>query len=192
MDSICFKKCRYCREKKTIDRFDVARVGHRATCKECLKIRDEKKAMRKNNYLPLKTQPNEQSETVKKMIAYYLEYPQASIAEVSEATGIPKTTISTYRCTNAYFKSLRKVASGHITNLIPRALKSLEESLTSQNADVKFKSGVKVLENEKVLIKDGAEIYVNDLRSLPIERLKEIALQAEKIPQQTILEAELA
>lgn len=175
--------CQKCGQKPYYE-FAVSTRSKRGFAVKCRDCTPKKRTIPREPIRP-------DNERAKAIALYYIENPKASAKEVAVATGIPERTIYYYQHANSYLKALRTLASKKVTNFIPRALSGLGESLDSNNADVKYKSAVKVLENEKVLIKDGTEIIVNNLTNLPVATLKEIAAQAKDIPEQTILEAEL-
>lgn len=193
--------CKTCLKKLSLRYFQrnkQSNTGFRKHCNDCFNAKYFKNIdpnrKRKFREVLIPGQPrslDNQTEKVQRIAWAYIENPKATHREISKATGIPITWCKELSNTNSYLSTLRIVASRKMTKLIPRALKSVEEALTSSNEDVKFRSAVKVLDNERVLGPERIDVTVNDLRHQSNERLQELVKAGQGVAEQVVIDAEV-
>lgn len=190
------KTCTSCDKEKPLVFFSRDRNssdGRQRKCKECQKnycVGRVPKGGRRAS-VAVKSTFEAQPETVRAIIECMMENPRMPFAEMAQRVGVSASRCQKIVYSNSYIGALRQVAGRKLSNLIPKAVRSLDESLESANADVKFKSAVKLLENEQVLGPNRVDVTLNDLRNQPVDKLQEIIKQGAAVPNQVIIDAEV-
>lgn len=191
------KVCRRCNADKPIAAYSLdksSKDGHQKWCKTCVndyvyvhvkQKRKRKKDMWASGMAPLPVL-YDQPDRVKEIVKAFLENPKASYKEVAKIVGLSQNMVSRYCAENDYLRALRQLASHKMGSLIPLAVAGYEQSLTSDNQDVKLRAATKLLENENIMGPARVDISVNDLRNWPVDKLKELVSQGSEIPVPTI------
>lgn len=193
------KRCAKCRQVKVLaDDFHANKAkpdGRYDQCKVCIRTYQRNRNQGKTpgawrKPLEERKVSEEKQAIILKMVEMFIENPHVGYGELTRKLGPDRMTLNRYMNEFPTLKLLRTRAATRVSQMIPLALDGLEKSLKSQNADVQYKSSVKVLENEMVMAGDRVELNVNDLSQVPTEKLLEIAQQAQAVPAPTIVDVE--
>lgn len=123
---------------------------------------------------------------IRRIVDVYLENPRASYEELSRRLGYSHSYVSRIVRATPYLQVLRGHASARLSNFMPLAVKGIKDSLESDNADVKFKSSVKILENENVLGPEKVDLTVNNVHNMTVPELVKLIKTAKELPEQVI------
>ena len=199
------KTCVRCNKTKPIAKFyrnNALKDGRSLMCALCTKadfkrrynsgnhLKGKRKVtarLAKNVMVKLEAQP----EKVREIVALLIEDPKITWPEIANKTGLTVGTVRQYCYSNGYITAMRRLATHKISSFTPLALSAIKDSLTSNNADVKFRAGVKVLDNEGVLGPDRVDVTITDLRNQSTDKLQELLKQAQAVPHQQIVDAEV-
>lgn len=119
---------------------------------------------------------------IREIIKHMLINPKIAGWKLAKKVGISEKQLDDYMQTNHYLRAMRVVARISLNGFIPLALRSLGDTLESRSDEVKLKAAVRVLESENVMGPTKVDVNVNDLSSLPVEKLNEIIERSRLVP----------
>lgn len=129
-------------------------------------------------------------ERVREFIKFMIENPGLNRKQLALAYGVPETTVDRYLSENNILKALRGHASKKMLTMIPLAVQGFEDSITSNNAKIKYLASKDLLQSERILGPERVDVTIEDTSAKSVEELKQIIERAQKVPPQTI-DAEL-
>ena len=182
------KVCPGCKVEKGLEEFtkNKAKAGGRETlCKPCWKAKYMPKV---ENGLIVRTEEEE----LKKIVETYMLHPEWSRAKVAKHLKMSADVVSYHMRKNPYLKAVHQIATKQMQGYIPLAMVAFEESLKSKNGETKYRAASDLLKSEGILGAGKIDLTINDVSSMPVEKLVEIVKRtAEKPVEQTIIDAEV-
>lgn len=183
--------CSGCKETKPEDQFysnKSTKTGKGSYCRACLSAR--RKKARAEFQLSARPLLEEQQNEVKKIVQVLMENPRMKVVDIAKETGLTPAEVTFHMNRNEYMKAVQMIATRKVKNLIPKALKGLDESLVSKDGDIKLKSSMEVLKSEGVLGPTKIEV-TSGVSELTVQQLQDIILRAKLENSDQTIPAEL-